>query len=280
MRSLIPEALLPLFSDTDFEDLANLAKAWASRHDATFTLVPATEIPFWYHEDQYDSERPSGSLYSCMRYDHCQPWIEMYASLGDSLNLLILRNDHSEKLIGRALVWNAPDGNVYMDRAYGTDATRTRFAIYAREQGWWKRAQDSYDCPREFVDPKGNHHNVTITIPIDTFPEDGFPFVDTLHYLNAKTHTLSNYARGAHADLQNTQGSFSPRDPFYEASVDHDGDRHETLRRIWDNTPYHPDLPIPSTFEYATSSTTTIPYTLTYQPPIFTTTTEESDGPF
>jgi hypothetical protein len=129
-----------------------------------------------------------------------------------------------------------------MDRAYGTDATRTRFATYAREQGWWKRATDSYDECRTFIDPEGDHQNITITIPLETFPDQGFPFMDTMQYLNAKTHTLTNYSRGTHVTLTNTDGSFATRDPYHDANVQRESTKYDTLRNIWNDTPVQPAL--------------------------------------
>jgi hypothetical protein len=243
MRSLLPDYLVELLDDTDFEQLADVTKAYASRNAVTLELVPAADIPYWYHENQYDWNRNLETLgSSCMRHDHCQPYLELYANLGASLQMLIALSGDG-KLVGRALVWHAPNGNTYMDRAYGDGPTRTKFHTYAREQGWWKKTHDTYDRKRTYTDPNGEVQNHTIRIPLAHLP-DYFPYMDTMAYLNCQKHTLSNSTTGAHAELNDTGGRASTRQPFYDELPNHYDGLMAGLHDIWDR---YPALPLVTT---------------------------------
>ena len=241
-RSLIPQCLLPMFDDTDFEEFANVVKTYLGRNHGTFRMIPAADIPYWYHNDRLNRNLNTGSLgQSCMRHDHCQEYLKFYTTLGEAVSLLILTND-TNALLGRALVWKATNGNTYMDRAYGTEATVRMFHDYARSQGWWKKTDDTYSTPRNYTDPEGNRRSSTFRVRIPTLSTT-FPYLDTLKYLDFSRRTISNSRNNAHLILDDTGGGYSPTDRYYHDVLGYANTRDEILRLIWNK--YDPTTTLP-----------------------------------
>ena len=101
-------------SSKEVEKFANLYKTIVNKKDFTFDVVKGDDIRKYYHYDFHESN--SGSLgNSCMRYDRCQKFFELYSD-NDVVSMLIMKNSDG-KLIGRALLWDF-DGNKVMDRIY------------------------------------------------------------------------------------------------------------------------------------------------------------------
>jgi hypothetical protein len=247
IRSLLPDWLLPLFDDSDFEQFADTIKAFLGRSQGTFRLVPAADIPDWYHENRIPNDIPTGTLAaSCMRHYHAQDYLNFYTTLGESVSLLVFATP-DDNLLGRALVWRDNSGVSYMDRAYGTQPTIQLFHDYARQSGWWKKTDDSYSRPRDYTDPNGNSTLKTIRIPVDTWPELGFPYMDTMKFLNLERHVLSNSSRDAHLRLEDIDGGFDTLDRFHQLTVpDHARlGRREKAQLIWATRPSQPTLNLP-----------------------------------
>lgn len=117
--------------DEDVEEFVNLYKSYHSSSNYEMKIVYGDEILKYYNSDNQDIENYGGSLAgSCMNYDseseeYCKK--SGYESLADQLQfyaknpnvgLLILKNKDSEKIKGRALIWNLKDGRKYIDIPY------------------------------------------------------------------------------------------------------------------------------------------------------------------
>lgn len=187
MRSLLPEALVHIFGDQDFEEFADAIKAFISRYDGTFELVGADQIHHWYHEDHYEWSVDTGTLAnSCLRYDSRQPLLDFFTyNVPSRVKLLIYRTPN-DTILGRALVWTTDEGLTFMDRIYGTAATQQKFKTYAEEQGWWYRGEQSYRNATYLVSPDGNREHVTLRITMDAKPPrwDEFPYLDTFKFMS------------------------------------------------------------------------------------------------
>jgi hypothetical protein len=85
-----------------------------------FEVVKGEQIKNFYSEDSYFKQR--GELgQSCMRYDRCQDYFDIYVENTDVCSLLILKDPNElDKIHGRALLWILSDGAKYMDRVYTT----------------------------------------------------------------------------------------------------------------------------------------------------------------
>lgn len=66
----------------------------------SFEVVSEEDIRYWYLEDNYAYK--TGQLgQSCMRYEECQPYMDLYVENPEVCSLLILKFDN--KLLGRAI---------------------------------------------------------------------------------------------------------------------------------------------------------------------------------
>jgi len=175
-----------------------------------FDLVSGEEIRDWYHENNYASG--SGSLSgSCMRYNRCQDYLDIYVKNTQVCSLLILKND-SGKLRGRAIVWKLshPSGIIYMDRTYvAHDSDYELFRQYAADQGWHRKPENNYLVSADTVDPSGSKSNRGyLKVQLKNLSYDEFPYVDTLKYYDPSDNTLSTSKAGGLWELTSTSGEY------------------------------------------------------------------------
>lgn len=194
-RFLTPEALARL-SDYDIERFGARAEGTKHAEAGTITLVRGEDVRRWYHVDSHAATGTGTLASSCMRYAHCQDYLDLYVRNPDVCALAILTNDDGD-LIGRALVWTLTDGSVAMDRVYGTDATQQGFIEHATEQGW---ATPYY----------GYGSASYMTVQLSQWDVDGYPYLDTFHALNTTDGTLCGHADTNDADrsLRDTGGGY------------------------------------------------------------------------
>jgi hypothetical protein len=85
-----------------------------------FEVVKGEQIRILYSEHSY--MKKTGELgQSCMRFDKCQEYFDIYVENPDVCSLLILKDPNElDKIHGRALLWVLSDGTKYMDRIYTT----------------------------------------------------------------------------------------------------------------------------------------------------------------
>lgn len=128
------------------------------------SIVSGEDIRKWYLFSNYYNDK--GQLgASCMRYERCQKYLDIYVDNPDVCQLIILKQD--DKLIGRALLWTDIDGKKYMDRVYiSKDSYVSIFNKY------FKSIKDS-----KFI----NYEDINIKIGNKDY--DYYPYLDSLRYL-------------------------------------------------------------------------------------------------
>lgn len=187
------------------EDLENFVNAYKSTYDKVskgtekFELVKGEDIRYWYLEDRYEEVR--GQLgNSCMRYQRCQKYLDIYVENPEVCSLLILKGDTPDKIIGRALIWTIHDGpgvagRKFMDRIYTiNDSDRLLFEAYAKEN----------DILRS--------QSYTYKIKVKEGRYDYYPYMDTFTCLDYEKGILTSGLDGDSEDilgLQNTDGTAS-----------------------------------------------------------------------
>lgn len=137
-------------------------KKYLNSIEEYLSVVKGEDIKTWYHEDKYEPR--SGTLSnSCMRYDRCQDYFNIYINNG--VEMLILKNEQG-KLIGRALLWETNEGK-YMDRIYGKDHIQILFKKWATDNG--------YDLRFDLGSKVTKSVNVNL--------QDKFPYMDTFKFM-------------------------------------------------------------------------------------------------
>ena len=177
--------------DKDLEEFVNDYKSTYDKMlnvSKTFEIVKGEDIRYWYLVDNYDEIRGQlGS--SCMRYEKCQPYFDIYVQNPDVCSLLILKN--GDKLIGRALLWVLTDGKKFMDRIYTIDdSDKKLFESYGDENGFLR------DGRHEVKVKEGRY--------------DYYPYMDNFTNYDYEKGILSTNMDGYKIlILQNTDGSAS-----------------------------------------------------------------------
>jgi hypothetical protein len=179
------------------EDLESFVNAYKSTYDKInkgsekFEIVKGEDIRYWYLEDRY--EEVKGQLgNSCMRYQRCQKYLDIYVENPEVCSLLILKGT-PDKIVGRALIWTLSDGKKIMDRIYTiNDSDRILFEAYAKENGILRGARN--------VD----------TIKVKKGRYDYYPYMDTFTCYDYEKGILSSSFDGEDIlGLQNTDGTAS-----------------------------------------------------------------------
>ena len=83
-----------------------------------FKIVKDEDIRKYYLYESYESDNHTLGG-SCMRYEKCQKYLDIYVKNPEVCQLLILKSDDDkDKIKGRALIWKLTNGEYYMDRIY------------------------------------------------------------------------------------------------------------------------------------------------------------------
>lgn len=185
------------FSDKEIEEFVNEYKskiAIKNNKFLLFELVSGEDIRYWYNQQQYDNDYESTLHNSCMRYDDCADYFDIYVENPEVCKLLILKSENKEnKIVGRALVWTLADDTIFLDRVYySEDAQVKLFHEYARKNGWcYKSAQNSNSHASVIFEPNKPYEKELI-VHLKKSKFDSYPYIDTIKYLDKIDNTLSN----------------------------------------------------------------------------------------
>ena len=202
------------FSNTALEEFTNLVIAMKGGM-GNFELVDGHYIQKYYDEDNYTRQDRGGMLYdSCMKYDTCAPFLEIYV---DHCQMLVLFDD--EYFVkGRALVWphttiksggDVWESITFMDRIYTVDDSDViKFKKYAKNRGWaFRKSRNAGEDTTFRVPMNGEYCTRDCSIVVDAkrTDYDYWPYADTLRYLN-EDDTFSNNDYDARLKMNDTEG--------------------------------------------------------------------------
>ncbi|NBO22118.1 hypothetical protein EBU94_02095, partial [bacterium] len=183
------------FTDKEIEGFVNLYKSVYDISKDTLAklrVVSGDKIAYWYDSDRYDGD--NGTLGgSCMAHKSSQ-YFKIYSSNPDVCSMIILfappykmgedGKPYSEKIKGRALLWNTDSGEKYMDRIYTNDDSDTEiFKTWAKENGYWVKVRQAYGTPFS-VQKDGTTKRANWTVSLNKFNFDRYPFVDSFPFMD------------------------------------------------------------------------------------------------
>ena len=174
-----------------------------------FKLVEGEDIRKFYYEGNY--YKPTHTLgSSCMRYSRCQPYLNIYVKNPKEVKLVVLLSEEdTEKIIGRALLWMTPkyectldegikveQDTPFMDRIYVSNSKDEElFKQYAKKMGYvYKRDQNSSGEDFMFGGSDTSIERIDVYLSMGGFIQ--FPYVDTLCYYDPRNKVLSNIDDG------------------------------------------------------------------------------------
>ena len=205
------------FSDSDIEKFVNSYRGEIDKLNDVFKqfeLVKGDRIKYWYNLNNYQFDSPIGQLgKSCMRYEKCQKYFDIYTQNPDVCSLLILKTEDGESIKGRALVWNLdnPQGTTYMDRIYThEDSDIEIFKEYAQKNGWYRKHYNNYQESGYIYDPNGIEVALgELSVKLKKGEYDYYPYLDSLKYYNTHTGELSTEETDDTIELTDTGGGYA-----------------------------------------------------------------------
>jgi len=194
------------FKPTDIEDFVNKYKSVITQMRDKFNnfkIVKGEDIRKSYSVDSYLNT--NGSLgNSCMRYDKCQPFLDIYVENEDNVSLIVLMKE--DKVTGRAILWTDEDDRKVMDRIYtNNSADEQLFKDFAKANNfWYKKEQNMYeDTP--FVGPNDEEEK-WITVHLKAVDHNYYPYMDSLKFYNPGTGRITNNSDDYEYNLTDTDG--------------------------------------------------------------------------
>ncbi len=183
------------FSTRDKENFVNEMRAAIESSKSEFRIVEGEEIRQFYREEAHSVQ--TGSLKSsCMRYDKCSEYLDIYVNNPQVCKMVILVNGEG-KIDGRALLWKLHSSNPqidrFMDRIYSIDPSRIEpmFNAWARQNGYSHKQENNFRNLRGVVLPDGSVVKADMTVKCEgTYKK--FPYVDTFRIYDPKTGILEN----------------------------------------------------------------------------------------
>lgn len=189
------------YTAQEVEEFVGKFKRYASgEENNTFELIEGDAIKAAYLHSNYVSE--SGTLgNSCMRYDSCQDYFEIYTKNPEVCKMLLLKNEEDE-ILGRVLVWKFTNidkdelksAEYFMDRIYTyTDSIITDFKDYSDKNNWIRRTNTGYSDCRTLTYMDEVYNNVGMEVNLENYSNiDEFPYMDTFKRLNIEDGILYN----------------------------------------------------------------------------------------
>jgi hypothetical protein len=196
LTRLIPRLYGSKFGQKEIEDFVHEYKA-ALKADHSFDkfeIVEGEDVKKYYNE-KYSSYAAAGSLQrSCMKYDRCKQFFELYTKNPTKMKMLILKQEDGV-IYGRANLWylDEPDGRVFMDRVYTTyDWQMKLFIDYAIKNKYIYKSRQIYGGSVIPVVKDGVKEKLIMTVNLKPHYYDYYPYVDTLQFYNKETGELTN----------------------------------------------------------------------------------------
>ena len=210
IRSFLSSYGLERLSDRDWEIFSN--RFLAQNTESRLELVEGKTIKDLYLWSAATTKKRVPALSSsCMRYDWCQPFLDLYANNPKQCKMLVKLDDQND-VEARALVWYTDSGDVLMDRVYGDNNDVEAFRKYAEDKNWMYRTYNSYTYPSSMM-VEGTSRRRSRKVTLDHVPEY-FPFCDTMLWLARGEGVLANSKtalRGMNdiIKLRSTRGDYS-----------------------------------------------------------------------
>lgn len=185
------------FSDREIEHWVNEYQKQAiseAGENGLFKEIEGESIRWAYYENNYKNDR--GSLGgSCMRYNECQKYLDIYCKNTNKVGLLIITEDN--KIKARCILWY-PEGkqsNIkYHDRVY----------FSSNED---KQLMEIYLKANNFEDIYNDKNYRDVNFELDYIDFNYYPYMDTMKYI--KNNSLYSINHNCEKEITNTNGSYN-----------------------------------------------------------------------
>lgn len=181
----------------EVEIFSTLFRNVSNRIEVNLRVVKGERIRDFYYYESYAND--GGSLgASCMRYDNCQKYMDIYVDNPGIVSMLVMIDDNGS-LLGRALLWDF-DGYKVMDRIYTVNDEKLAFYFkeWATKNNYlFKSNQNWFDTMNfERIGDKRQQLKIAIKLPNSEYRY--YPYMDTFKFFDPNTGTISNYQPSGH----------------------------------------------------------------------------------
>jgi len=176
VRRVFSDVIKSPLTDPQIELFVNAYKSvYDSKDSVDLSVVQGEDIKTNYLEDNYVEIK--GQLgNSCMRYERCQSYLDIYVQNPEVCKLLVLKE--GGKVKGRSLLWILSDGRKYIDRIYTIqDSDKNIFKYWAKKNG--------YDLTYDM-----STHNEDIKVHLKVTSFSKYPYMDTFEYYDDQNGIL------------------------------------------------------------------------------------------
>jgi hypothetical protein len=194
------------FTPSQIEEFSNAYKATYDAIDIVpeFVILKGDDIKWGYLEANY-AEGKGTLANSCMRYDYCQKYFDIYTENEDVCSLLVLK-DSNNKVKGRALLWVLDDGELYMDRIYiANDSDKYLFDEWAEEKNYRTYLND--------------HKSKSVDVEENSY--DYYPYMDTFILFDTNNGVLRSNSDSDCIKLQSTTGGYEETGVWSDYAGEH-----------------------------------------------------------
>ena len=226
-------------NDQMLEEFVNDCKAVLC-NKFEYRLVSGEDIRKYYHESSYYQGKQSGTLWSsCMRYDCCQRYFDIYVDQPEC-EMLIMFDPLSSKteIVARAIVWNI-NGQKYVDRRYYIqDFHHIAMIEYIKTQGWGYKVHNTYDddISMDFYVPSNGEY-IAQEVDITVYPKERYnmyPYMDTVKWISEDGKMLTNSGYDSHRTLYTLNDADGNTGAFHELTCEICGHRLDEDDAIYD----------------------------------------------
>jgi|LakMenE01Jun11ns_1017448.scaffolds.fasta_scaffold9958435_7 hypothetical protein len=225
--------LIPLIPDKMLERFVQLytfqnKQCYECIDTSIVCIVKGDDIKKYYLEDNYSnygkqSDGNNSDIFaSCMRYESCQDYLDIYSLNEKQVSLAVILTD-SERVKSRCILWHPDSETTYYDRIYAVNNEINMSMQNCLEKLGYINISNK-NIIKPFIS-----RDITIKLQYGQHDLDYYPYADTLCCLDG--HYISN--RGEE-NLQETDGSLvnNEEDSYYCDCCDSNHDSDDDFNRI------------------------------------------------
>ena len=226
-------------TDEEVKNASNRLNADVS--DFKLKVVTGKDIDKYYYYKYYDDTFDTNSLSSsCMRGDDAQDG-DFFAVYKEHASMLILHNEDTDLIIGRAILWNGADyigrgdedeslekGDTVdiMDRIYAAESVYSIFKDWALENNYYRKRYQSYNNETLWRSPRtGDEVELEFSLDINLNEYENVPYMDTFAWGDSDV-VINEDGYGWYA-ARSTEGILEGGDNEYRDEYDEDEDCDE-----------------------------------------------------
>lgn len=176
----------------EVERFSNLYCGENKKPPFTFKVVDGEDIRKYYHYPSYVQSSYGSLGASCMRYDNCQAFLEIYTKNPDKIKMLVML-DEENRLMGRSLLWEF-DGFKLMDRIYtvNDEVLPFQFKKWATENGYLYKSEQNWYNSLFFENMEREKQELRFKVNLIKYKHEKYPYLDTFKFWDGKGN-LYNY---------------------------------------------------------------------------------------